>query len=156
MEGGEVARVVAHSAGFAKRPPPAESLYLQVKEDVDLRRGPIPWAYLSMCLNSGSPGPLGSRVRRLCVALCWSLGAVPAARAGQSGLLPSAGQEARLGGDPGCKRGRKTTLGVEPRGWRAFFGVPRSFPLYLPSSKAARMWALQGFADNSEKRGQGA
>lgn len=107
----------------------------------------IPWTL-------GEPSPEALRCPLL-VSEC-SAREPELARAGQSGLLPSAGQEARLGGDPGCKRGRKITLGVEPRGWRAFFGVPRSFPLYLPSSKAARMWALQGFADNSEMRGQGA
>lgn len=60
VEGGEVPRVVAHSAGFAKRPPPAESLYLQVKEDVDLRRGPIPWAYLSMASTQDPLDPWGA------------------------------------------------------------------------------------------------
>lgn len=38
------------------------------------------------------------------------VGAVPVARARRSGLLPSAGQEARLGGDPGCKGRGKTPL----------------------------------------------
>lgn len=36
VEGGEVPRVVALSAGFAKTPPPADSLYVLVKEDLDV------------------------------------------------------------------------------------------------------------------------
>lgn len=115
VEGGEVPRVVAHSAGFAKRPPPAESLYLQVKEDVDLRRGPIPWAYLSMCLNSGSPGPLGSRVRRLCVALCWSLSAVPAGQSwpelARAACCPLLDRKPGWAGTQAAKEGARSRLG---------------------------------------------
>lgn len=79
---------------------------------------------------------------RLCAALCWSLGAVRVARAGHSSLLPSAGQEARLGGEPGCKGRGKTPLGAKQRSWRAFLAFQRSFPLYLPGPQAARMWTL--------------
>lgn len=94
-----------------------------------LRRGPILWAHLSLWPRPRIPWIFGIRGTavprlRLCAALCWSLDAVRMARAGHSGLLPSAGREARLGGDPGCKGRRKTPLGVKPRSWRAFFAFP--------------------------------
>lgn len=60
---------------------------------------------------------------RLCTALCWCVGAVPVARAGRSGLLPSAGREAGLGGDPGCKGRGKTPLRVKPWSWRGFLST---------------------------------
>lgn len=56
------------------------------------------------------------------------MGAVFVAGAGHSGLLPSAGQEAGLGGDPGCKGPVKTPLGVKPWSWRAFLSVPPELP----------------------------
>lgn len=74
----------------------------------------------------------------------------------RAACCPLLGKETRLGGDPDCKRRRKTPLRVELRGWRSFLALPWSFPLFLPCSEAARLWAQQGFSDNSEKKGQGA
>lgn len=36
VEEGEVPKVVAYSVGFAKTPPPADSLYMLIKEDLDV------------------------------------------------------------------------------------------------------------------------
>ena len=137
VEGGEVPRVVAHSAGFAKTPPPAESLYLQVKEDLDLRRGPIPWAYLSTCLNSGSPGPLGSGVRDsqaqtealrcpLLVSGCSARGqSWPERPAALCWTGSQAGRGPRL-----QKRTQDHAWG-RAAGLARLLRRPRSFPLYL-------------------------
>ncbi|KAK2103460.1 hypothetical protein P7K49_017316 [Saguinus oedipus] len=71
--------------------------------------------------------------RRLCAALCWPLGAGPPDGAGQRGLPPSAGQEARLGGDARRKEVRETPLLGRAAGPAQIPRCPLELPV-LPTS----------------------
>lgn len=73
------------------------------------RCGPMPRSPRRDLSRAKSWGPAKPRLR-LCPALCWSLGVVPRPQS----LLPSAGREASLGGDPDRKCRHTSWLWVEP------------------------------------------